>query len=52
MGKVEVEGVILADGGFDTADNHSVHFAYFKMASFLKAKQQLGMQEVESLKTL
>ena len=43
MDKVEVGDVILANRGFDTADNPSVNLAHFQMPRFMIEKQRLGM---------
>lgn len=50
--KVEYGDSILADRGFDIADNLGVHGARLQIPSFMRGKQQLSLNDVEVSKKL
>ena len=50
--KVEYGDSILADRGFDIADDLAVHGARLQIPSFMRGKQQLSMHDVEVSKKL
>ena len=49
---VEYGDSILADRGFDIADDLGVHGARLQIPSFMRGKQQLSLHEVEESKKL
>ena len=50
--KIEYGDSILADRGFDIADDLAVHGARLQIPSFMRGKQQLSMHDVEVSKKL
>ena len=47
LSKVEYGDVIIADRGFDIANDLGIHGACLEIPSFMKGKKQLSMKDVE-----
>ena len=50
LSKVEYGNVILANRGFDIADNLGIHSACLEIPSFMRGKKQMSMKDVECSK--